>query len=496
MENQTDKLEIRSKFNEILKQHITKLIGVYDEIFDLSFTLKQIACLILLREQIGGQSDNFPVYIEKYFKETLFNEISELGLETDDELDKIFEELIQKKYLQINEDNTICVNKLTYSITNLLDLIYPSMSGMNFPAYIIQTMDEVISGRKELAHALDQFGQTLQLHGVMVKKQDSKTKQQKSDSLISDSKIIKPKKTETHSKKQFFSAKNKIETNNESNIIKSGNLIKPFFSPFSESKITPAFEKKEEIIIEETSFIDKEITKQAINNSEENEEVINITEVAEKTDKNELNACDDNISICSDTENTVEPDSENDKIQNDELLINKEQIITAKIHDNADKKDILPGVLETEKYEEEINPGLINEDNIVENQIAAFEEELAMQCPVCNNGKVISNKTIKNKVYFRCSNKQCSFISWGKPYYLSCPKCGNTFLIESTLSNGKAVLRCPRATCRYTRAIPGEEAEGLVEQKASIIDLADQKTKTTRLPVKRAVRKRVVRRRK
>ncbi|MFH2044493.1 MAG: hypothetical protein ABIK92_05040 [Pseudomonadota bacterium] len=486
MENQTDKLEIRSKFNEILKQHITKLIGVYDEIFDLSFTLKQIACLILIREQIGGQSDNFPVYIEKYFKETLFKEISELGLETDDELDKVFEELIQKKYLQINEDNTICVNKLTYSITNLFDLIYPSMSGMNFPAYIIQTMDEAISGRKELAYALDQFGQTLQLHGVMVKKQDSKPKQRKSDALISGSKNIKQKKTETNSKKQFISAKKKIETNNESNIIKSGNLIKPFFSPFSESKITPAFEKKEEKIIEETSFIDKEITEQAINSSKENEEDINISEAIEKTDENELNACEENISICSDTQNTVLPDSENDKIQNNELLISKEQSIAAKIDNKVDEKDKLPGSLDTEEREEEINPGFINEDNIVEIQIAAFEEELAMHCPVCNNGKVISNKTIKNKVYFRCSNKQCSFISWGKPYYLTCTKCGNTFLIEYTQNNGETVLRCPRATCRYTQAIPGEKAAGLAEQK----------TKTTRLPVKRAVRKRVVRRRK
>lgn len=496
MENKTDIREIRSKFNEILKQHITKLIGVYYEIFDLSFTLKQISCLILMREQIGGQSDNFPVYIEKYSKETLFNEISELGLETDDELDKVFEELIQKKYFQINEDKTISVNKLTYSITNLLDLIYPSMSGMNFPAYIIQTMDEAISGRKELAYALDQFSQTLQLHGVMVKKQDGKAKQQKPDSLISGSKNFKQKKSETNSIKHLISANKKIETNNESNIIKSGNLIKPFFSPFSEAKITPAFEKKEEIIIEENSFIDKESTKQAINSSKENKEDINITEDKEKTDKNELNTCDDNIVICPDTQKTLEPDSENDKIQNDKLIINKEQTITAAIYNNATEKDKLPGSPETEKCEEEINPGFINEDNIVENRIAAFEEELAMQCPVCNNGKVISNKTTKNKVYFRCSNKQCSFISWGKPYYLSCPKCGNTFLIEYAQNNGKTVLRCPRATCRYTRAIPGEEADGLVEQKASIIDLAGQKAKTARLPIKKAVRKRVVRRRK
>ncbi len=453
---------IRKKFNEILSRHIIKLLDTYYEIFDLSFNLPELSCLILIQEKIAGQSDNFPLCIKNYSKEKLFDEVSELGLQTGPELDTSFEQLIQKKYISIDEDKNICVNKLTYSITKLLARIYPNMCGMNLLAYIIQTMDEAISGRKDLAIALDQFDQTMQMHGVILKKQESKQAQKKAVNSVFSSKNLQNNKAETYSRNQHVPDRKEHGIRGSSSIIKSGNVIKSFDSPFSETKNTPVFEEEKEII-----------------------------------DKNELNAPDDKLLECSNKEKPFDSDSENDASQQsslNKLLKNIENKITADIHSDAIKKDILPGS-DGKECEDSRKNDSVDEDDIVENRIAAFEEELAMQCPICNQGKVLSNKTPKNKIYFRCSNKQCSFISWGKPFYISCPRCNNNFLIEHIQNDGQNVLRCPRATCHYTQPVPGETMSES-QKNTALIDKSVQTGDIPHLPVKRAARKRVVRRRK
>jgi len=68
-------------------------------------------------------------------------------------------------------------------------------------------------------------------------------------------------------------------------------------------------------------------------------------------------------------------------------------------------------------------------DDAIEKRIAAFEEDLAMQCPICRNGCVQKEEAGIGKIYYRCSVKDCNFISWGKPYHLVCPQCNNPFLV-------------------------------------------------------------------
>ncbi|MBU3946701.1 MAG: hypothetical protein KJ882_06495 [Proteobacteria bacterium] len=500
MEHKNNKLDvIKNKFNEILSGHIKKLLDSYYETFGLSFNLPELSCLALIQEQISGQSDNFPFCLENYSREKLFDEVSDLGMETGAELDMAFDKLIQKKYIHIDENKNICVNKLTKNVTILLDRIHPNMCGINLLAYIIQTMDEAISGRKELASAIDQFDQTLQLHGVMLKNQEGQQEQIKAAASPSSSNLIYQKKVKPYIRNQQISGRIEPGTGNGSSIIKSGNLIKSLYTPFSESSITPISERENIKVIEDFSLKDNKNGETGKNNSTEYEkdsnkispdEIINEREIIEKK---ELNIRSDNFKECSNIEKPLEPDSENDLSQKNDLNEspdNIEKIFTADISNKTAESDVSPVSDETESEDNTTN-SFLNEDNLIENQIAAFGEELSMQCPVCNSGKVISNTTLKNKIYFRCSNKQCSFISWGKPYYLSCPKCSNNFLIESIQSDGQKMLRCPRATCRYTQRIPGEQAGD-----TSIIDNTGQKSNSSHLPVKRVVRKRVVRRRK
>lgn len=141
---------------------------------------------------------------------------------------------------------------------------------------------------------------------------------------------------------------------------------------------------------------------------------------------------------------------------------------------------------------EEHNPA--NADDIIENRIAAFEEDLAMQCPICKPGKIQATETAMGKVYYKCSNKNCNFVSWGKPYHLVCPQCNNPFLVETLDRDGKKIIKCPRATCRYRQKSPLEIADEQREKAGSPSKEPAKKPVISRKPRKRVVRRRVVRR--
>jgi ssDNA-binding Zn-finger/Zn-ribbon topoisomerase 1 len=74
-----------------------------------------------------------------------------------------------------------------------------------------------------------------------------------------------------------------------------------------------------------------------------------------------------------------------------------------------------------------------------------------MPCPLCKEGEIVSRTTEKGKDFFSCTNPECRFVSWDKPYHFECPLCKNSFLVEMTASNGEKGLKCPRAACSYTQ---------------------------------------------
>jgi hypothetical protein len=141
----------------------------------------------------------------------------------------------------------------------------------------------------------------------------------------------------------------------------------------------------------------------------------------------------------------------------------------------------------------EIEPEISRSDDDIEKQIAAFEEGLGLICPMCRNGRLEMQSTTKGKDYYLCSNENCNFISWGRPFYHTCPQCNIPFLIETTDHEGNKILKCPRATCRFWSEFPQEGALELPENVVSLSAEKKKKTRSVRRPRKR-VRRRVVRR--
>jgi ssDNA-binding Zn-finger/Zn-ribbon topoisomerase 1 len=155
---------------------------------------------------------------------------------------------------------------------------------------------------------------------------------------------------------------------------------------------------------------------------------------------------------------------------------------------------------ETVKETDEAHPAIrlkkeaspVNDDDI-EKRITAFEEDLALECPICRQSKVQVKNTATGKPYYKCSNKECSFISWGKPHHILCPNCNNPFLIEISNKSGTTSLKCPRATCRYFAKLHPDMPENRKERMDSAGQDTNTPVSTSQKPRRRVVRRRVVR---
>ena len=83
-----------------------------------------------------------------------------------------------------------------------------------------------------------------------------------------------------------------------------------------------------------------------------------------------------------------------------------------------------------------------------------------VRCPVCNTGEIVQRKSKKGRVFYGCTTKGCSLLTWDKPTGALCPKC-NAPLVEKTLKRAQQrVIACSNAECdhRETRTLAEEDA--------------------------------------
>jgi len=84
--------------------------------------------------------------------------------------------------------------------------------------------------------------------------------------------------------------------------------------------------------------------------------------------------------------------------------------------------DLEPPAIVEELPEPEPERTAVEEDeDSLERKISSFEEELASQCPLCGTSTVHQQRTPAGRNYYQCSNRQCSFVSWGRPHHVPAP---------------------------------------------------------------------------
>ncbi len=530
------KSNVIDRFNEIFFNHLERLIGSKYGIGELILNPLTISVITLLMER-ENEIENFASDAnDRYTHETLIEDIEDMGVRDDQDKTAVIETMIQKDYIRVENDKLIPL-KPTASMARLMDLAFPKMPGMNLIAYFVQTLDEVRSDRKDIDSAAFQFDQTLQMQGVSLEKSPQKHTSPKIYRELPDKSVpIRTVKNVTKNTEKI-SLNNELKKTsilgrksrgilfdhskgspNEPKVLSSDTyngktkITKLDFGASGLNEIEPdntPSDRHEHIEIEKPQASGQSTETPPYNADESQNSDTDLTlpleePISADSDDpiNGFDASTSNISeqdSNSSTEDTSQDlksiEQDNDKSYDDSIAFSNTALPPEK---NESLKEIIEDHPEKpfQKGDSLVSPAILptENDDDIEKRITAFEENLALQCPICRQSKLKVQNTATGKPYYKCSNKECSFISWGKPHHIPCPKCNNPFLIETSGKNGKASLKCPRATCRYWENIRPDTTENRMGQP----DSATQKTGTTvslpQKPRRRVVRRRVVRR--
>jgi len=408
--------EIKAKFDNVLVRNINRLLEIDTFSPSLSFNLPTISCLLLLVEredEIKHMSASPP---ERYTRETFLDELSDVGLSIDDDLMSSFQSLAQYGYVMIGKDDKYHAQISSFAIVSFLNNLFPEMTGMNLVAYIIQAIDEVVTGRKELEDALIQLDQTLVKKGIPLSKQSIekeekvslKTQPTQHSQTAESIKISEDLKKSFRNRMTSLRQRSTGDSDEPRVFTAQGSggtsKIRTLFSPEEEA----AKAKLEQESAEKAA---KEIEEKASREAEER-----LAEIAAK--EAEMAAKEAELK-------RKEAEAEEREAEIREKKLEEEQ-----------KRN-----LEEAK----------DDSDDIEKRIAAYQDNLSMACPVCGSGKIGSEKTNNASLYYQGSNENGGFVSWGKPYPFECPMCRNSFLVEFMSGGNTPGLKCPRATCSFSQ---------------------------------------------
>jgi len=75
-------------------------------------------------------------------------------------------------------------------------------------------------------------------------------------------------------------------------------------------------------------------------------------------------------------------------------------------------------------------------------------EETGVECPSCDDGKIVVRRSKKGRKFYGCSNyPDCDFVSWEEPTQVSCPECGS-FMTKNKVKN-KEKYKCSNKKCGH-----------------------------------------------
>jgi hypothetical protein len=416
------------EFNDILGIHIEHLLGTKYGIDELELNIFSVSCVVLLATR-ETEIETFPALPPpRYTESSLIEELAEMSIEPDSEISKVIEDMTNKNYLKITDERIFC-NKPMISMAQLFDKIFPNMPGLNFVAYLGQMIDEVTANRKSKEEASRQFNQMLTIQGVSVNDATAaKTAKKKFSHLrLGDDTPVEQKvKRPVVIPVKPVNIFSQLKTDK---VIKPSQTVKDIQQPPAVTVTTAAI---------------KEVSETTIPGMDKAQTIQNVPE-------------------------TTIPEKNITPVKN-------EPEMELPSHED-DQPDTVPEGFEP------------LDDREIEDRILEFEAQLGLKCPLCGTGTIKTSETAKGKTYYHCSDSGCTFISWGKPYYIDCPKCASNFLIEVTDSSGKNFLKCPKATCAHWQKFPWEMSGADTSEKVITTDSGE-----INAPKKLVRRRRVVRR--
>lgn len=459
LKNQTiDDNAAKADFDKVLQIHLKRLLGAKANINDAPLNLETITAMIALAERELDYQDN-PESISRHTTDSLNHEMFELGIDSQQDASDAVDQLKDKGCVAANEHGILEPAEIVMKMTKTLDRLFPKMPGMLFTAYYVQTLQEVLSGRKGLEHALDQFDQALHMHGALSSPAKQKSGPKPGTEKKSPKRTHKAlgdllKRTAARAKSRESSGPQETQSAQDFSIKEFDSFeIKNLGEP--EPEIPEAQVPEKPTKEEEKAAPDNDADQNYVDKDPVKEET--------KPESSAQKSIEDVVNPKSDAQDLLKEAAQGDlPDQETPILIHP---LEKPVDQPAQEKAPDSNAIDRAAPDKNDRPD-IGEADIME-RVAAMEQALAMACPLCGKGKVTASKTSMGKNFYVCSDKACQFISWGRPHHEACPMCGNSFLVEGAGIEGLLTLKCPRATCNYARPLDGEAPAQVVAPKKS-----------------------------
>jgi hypothetical protein len=492
-------------FDETLAKHMAATVTSGPGGVEVPVSLNTISCLALIAERESEMEMFAHEPPQRYTRATFLQGLEDLGIDVDATVRGDVEGLINNGLIDISPQGEFKAKPRAMELAKKVDEAFSGMPAISLIAYLVQTIDEVLSGRKELTVAVDQLDQTLARceNGPDGSKNDAHAgakppaphKHPSADTIKAVlAASLRRRQTEQNTKESFFHQP-KIVTSSGEIVPLRGNAIAP------KSIQTGDIEIIENDESEQTALYEEAVGSRDTNGCETEKESLAYDDSLPSQAKENLE-----VVIRDEDGGSAAPVEPDNKPADLEATREDSPSGPSDIRDSSPPLENRVDLKEmTQKVPVE-NPAVTDQkatlhpdDDMLEDKIAAFEQQLAMICPVCGVGRIEQQETGKGKTYYRCSSEKCVFISWGRPYHQVCPACKNPFLIEATGEGGANFLKCPRATCRYRQPLPGETDGALTSPAVCPQEYGrteGQSASGSPAKKRRVVRRRVVRRKK
>jgi hypothetical protein len=488
--------ELQTRFEQMLINHA----GLGKDYGDFPLNLTTLSCGVLLAEREREVQSGARRASDRYTVDSLPSALRDIGVPSDGAVKQAVQDMVRKGYLNIGPEDRLVVQERLTALIQDLDGTFPQMQGLQLVAYLVQTIEEVLSGRKDYHFAVEQFDQTLHLHrraeGSGKKTEPPQSgpslRQKKPSAKSLKSALSRRLRTRQTSRKQgpgepvVVSAAGKAAPLEVKKVClpKRDDETAGDPSPGPESENVP--QREERSPGRGDAGLPSEPDAGTESNADGPVEVMAEETWARPDEKAALEEDDVLTDVEPDPPHASGDNGDGDEISEDRSK-REAPVSEATEPDSAwdpGEDDRVETDSPAAEPENEPPP-----DEIVNERIEAFYQTLAMTCPVCQSGQISEQHTEKGKTFFTCSNPDCVFVSWGKPYTMPCPWCKNPFLVEATGKDETSILRCPRATCRYEQGMSDPIGTGQTTGDGSVATSKKPVRKARRLVRRRVVRK-------
>ena len=402
-----------------------------------------LRCVQILPEKNTGLPPEY------YSFEGLANDLADFFLEIDPMTVAMLQQMLDNNYLRMMPDGSFRCAENTLKLVSVMNRAFPTMKGIQLSAYLAQTIEEAVSGRKLLAFALQQFDQTMMMRGEVLVKMAVPVATQKRG-ISSRSVIRLPEEGAPAKVSASGEGVAPVQAEKGARDVAGAELV-PESSLEATDVPTPAVEEPAQPLAAGEGEAAESGAATVEVQREEDQEPIALEEPAamEQVASPELAAATEKMFAeapasmdepLPSAAGPLSPAVEAGPAGAAELVKacpDCGRVLWLK-EDRFGKYWYCSGHPEcrySASYEKDGGPGLL--------------------CPVCRTGTVVTKHTPTGKIFYVCPEQDCEFMAWSKPHAIACQVCDSPFLVEKKNLDGRLSLRCPRAGCTFTRPLSG-----------------------------------------